>query len=1005
MFKSKTTHLPGHLDSVRTKIRPKHQLLILKCYPRLPKNATTDEAKPNGSELSYLLYYAATRRSKLQKVGAFLEKKTASDVYKQQSARVIVTLHILTALVDNKVAGEGSSLALIAPYVVRIISGILRDSDDIGLIAATLHTWDVFCRHPEQALLAPDWAYCDMFFTHVVTPYNHLAQKTNGKKLGNNTIPVASHDAIRLREIGLRAQSSVLHSAILDNQIAQDIIHTIIPCILSNMRGADQGQYVRHLVELSNKNSEEEKDKAAHPRPSMATVRTHRGSVEGVETDPRSAAGTAQDADAFAEERVAVLALDTLKEFFCNDNRGQIKQSAMAVLKHMERLQLYQTPAAESAPSRDLFKLDSWSLEVFKLCTAWTPVQDRFVLIITATQVLVAQPLTLENVNLKTNLLYVNLISHILASDLNLIGLSVMDVLLSLLSHTLKALQSPVPITGASHQGAGRTMLVEALEDCIANLATHVYYSEQIGDMIAVVLHRIRSDPASVAAASTSPGDVRRYFDFEQARVVALQLVCRILSVASQHRPTNASGENSRNTVHISNWEGTQFLLNDPSPHVRKAYVEALVAWLDTETTKSDFRLSQSRSVWKRNRTEDGIVRRAVSNASATKGHAAGAAATRSPSQTFLQLLHVANYEHALKFTPSSPSDVLLTFTLQAKLVEKLGINETEDGLPMMLALQEQIPAVGSPRGKIRIGSLVHGYLWTIVEIFGCQDDAAGKEIRREIDRRKACGTWAEEIKTDGPRPSIDAVTMNPQDHQEPVLPATSVGQDLIPFDSRDRLVDSILDHYQRSIASPPSSAPGSPGRSFSMSPVPPTERASSYLGAKPTVIDPMLLNAARSAMMSTWNKEERLKVMAATAPRSVSGSQSSPQNGGNLAAAVESGMISNHRQLLAVSPQRRPSGSSAGRASSAGVARAPVRVDDLKDAMTKSTYSPMSVGSRRFDPNDTASESMVEVADEDLESDVETRKTSKFDVNGLLASIVIESPAPRKGRMEEPPY
>jgi protein EFR3 len=61
-------------------VRPKHQALILKCYPKYQKNAT--EVKPNSSELSYLLYYASTRKSKLQKVGEYLEKRTAKDVSK-----------------------------------------------------------------------------------------------------------------------------------------------------------------------------------------------------------------------------------------------------------------------------------------------------------------------------------------------------------------------------------------------------------------------------------------------------------------------------------------------------------------------------------------------------------------------------------------------------------------------------------------------------------------------------------------------------------------------------------------------------------------------------------------------------------------------------------------------------------------------------------------------------------------------------------------------------------
>ena len=68
------------MHAVRQSMRPKHQVLVLKCYPRYQKNVA--DVKPNSSELSYLLYYASTRRSKIQKVGAFLEKKTSSDVWR-----------------------------------------------------------------------------------------------------------------------------------------------------------------------------------------------------------------------------------------------------------------------------------------------------------------------------------------------------------------------------------------------------------------------------------------------------------------------------------------------------------------------------------------------------------------------------------------------------------------------------------------------------------------------------------------------------------------------------------------------------------------------------------------------------------------------------------------------------------------------------------------------------------------------------------------------------------
>ena len=70
------------MNALQQKCRPKHQVLVLKCYPRTTKGAV--DVKPNSSELSYLLFYATSRRSKIQKIGAFLEKKTASDAWRMR---------------------------------------------------------------------------------------------------------------------------------------------------------------------------------------------------------------------------------------------------------------------------------------------------------------------------------------------------------------------------------------------------------------------------------------------------------------------------------------------------------------------------------------------------------------------------------------------------------------------------------------------------------------------------------------------------------------------------------------------------------------------------------------------------------------------------------------------------------------------------------------------------------------------------------------------------------
>lgn len=70
------------MQAIQQKCRPKHQVLVLKCYPRT--NKTTIDVKPNSSELSYLLFYLISRKTKINKVGEFLEKKTASDVWHQR---------------------------------------------------------------------------------------------------------------------------------------------------------------------------------------------------------------------------------------------------------------------------------------------------------------------------------------------------------------------------------------------------------------------------------------------------------------------------------------------------------------------------------------------------------------------------------------------------------------------------------------------------------------------------------------------------------------------------------------------------------------------------------------------------------------------------------------------------------------------------------------------------------------------------------------------------------
>lgn len=1058
------THLPAHMDSVRQKLRPKHQLLILKCYPRLPKNSAAD-VKPNGSELSYLLYYASTRRSKLQKVGSFLERKTASDVSRSQSARVLVTLQILTALLENKAVGAGSGFALIAPYVLRIIREILQNTNDISLIEASLATWEVFCEHQDQATLKADHEYRELY-EDVVRRYASFAHKERGKKLGKSTQSVAVHDAIRLRESGLAAIKSIVLSDALASESGRQL-DVVVPAILSNIRGEDE-DYLSRLVRLSRRHVEDEKEKALARRMSVATVRTFTGLTEGsADTDPRQAEGTAQDADELAEEDAAVLALECLQAIFSSENRPQIRSATSAVLRYLADL-YYRPPTRTSQrqqPTSDTS--DSWATKLFQMCTAWTPVQDRFILIVTSVETLVRLPL--REVDLTQHLLYTHLINDILHSDLNLIGLSVMDVLLSLVQQILRVLQlngprvqgrnSPVQLFSSqedlkqpSSSSSGppisdlpseaRIRLVERLKHCISDLATHVYYTDQITDMISAILLRLKPNPAptgqqnpvitaaaieepklavaevasnvSLPARERSNSTTSGFFSFDTARQIALESVRDIMLVSNSARSLATGGvAESRNRVPISIWEGTQWLLRDPAASVRGAYVDALTTWLHLETKKSDMRAKEPKDKQAKKNKDGVLARRAVSNASQKKKQG------RKATITFLQLLHLAVYENALQFSSltseregETQREFLILHLMLATFVQKLGVNAVASGLPMVFTLQEEIAKAATVPAKIKLGSIVHGYFWTLAEVFDLDVSAPGREIFTEIRKRQETGLWIrglavppkglEQISTDS-SVGIGAFELGVE---------STTDQDIVrPFEQRQDLVDRIAESYSTSVASPAPSAPGSPGspgrspgRRLSVSAQSLDRTATNYLSAKQPSTNNALPEKFKEAMMESWTRDGCLAAIAAAAPKSVSlsGSRSSPSHAlaaGNhrqlLAAAqaghspVRNGNLSKNvtppsvtaqpqrqepfgQRLDSQSPNRRPSASTNGRLSSSAGARGRVRVDDLKRVLAGGTFTTSLAGrlGASRDADDTASESLVDVEGEDFGSE-----------------------------------
>lgn len=531
---------------------------------------------------------------------------------------------------------------------MRILRGIITNSNDISLIEATLSTWDALCQHQDGASLAADSDYRSTY-AEVVQLYASLA-RNNTKKLAKATQPIAHHDALRLRKAGVSAIMSIFTPAEQFERPWNREFDGAFGAVLTNLRNQDKRDYIESLHTMNSGVDEKEgrDSKTLNRRQSISTVRTFSGYQEGEEGDPRAAEGTVQDADRLEEEEVGLLAIDCVRAIFDSQNRGQARAATIAFMRY-------------TIDEQGRTGISEWATQLFRLITSWTPVQDRFVILFTAVETL--RRLPVEGSDFRSHETFASMIRGVVCSELNLIGLSVMDVLLGLLATTIRTVAHCArPQTSLAGRDQSTSVIeqnaavatIEQLKQCIAFLASHVYYSDQVTDMIAAILMRVKaypttSDmkkdifggersrsntratgskspsnnipaktsgrdvsnarPATVAAASPSrqpdadldgiadrPETSERtnslrsgYFTTDEARICALEIIKDVIEIAqSSKKLAHGNVIISRNRVPVGIWEGTQWLARSGSEDVRTAYKNAVTAWANLESDEKD---------------------------------------------------------------------------------------------------------------------------------------------------------------------------------------------------------------------------------------------------------------------------------------------------------------------------------------------------------------------------------------------------------------------------------
>lgn len=804
---------------------------------------------------------------------------------------VQVTLEILTALIEK----SPKDLPLFATNVLKILDLILV-SKDLTMAQSSIPTFEAFCENHDVSSSFAEHGYLAQYES-VVRLYATLASTRQSPGKGELSKPVL----MRWRNVGLDAIKSVSSSDPLSSTSGRQF-SVIVPIILENLWSEDD-----HLLDSLLARTQTEEKVGSE---SLMKRRTSIGTTKTNDTAPEpnrlALVGTADDADKLAEEDIGVLALQCLKQIFVVPNQSQIHAATLALLKFIQERVEKNGAETVFATHPKTGRDGGWAIQMFGLVARWAPVQDRYIILVTTMDHLRHVSVTEEN--LQQHVVLAAMIGHLLRSDINLIGLSVMDVLLGLIQHMKRLVQMPSgsvkPVDNEKEEqspsasqafeadGSPKRDLMLRLQGCIGDLATHVYYADQISDMISAILIRLR--PSRSSSAQSSPAgekteqpvgedaangqpNLESYLTFSVGRTAALKAIKSILLVANVRTKMSGTMNLSRNRVPLRVWEGTHWILHDTDRHVRRAYVDALVTWLERETTKADLQAKEDNTRAHGRASKHRSELREL--APGTAAHRASSVASnrdrsmKQPRSHFLQLLHLAIYDNALQFIDSD-AEIVTLHVLLTKLVFRLGVNAVRYGLPMIFRLQEDIQDAETPTQKVRLGSLCHGYFWAVTDKFEVEGSVAGRAILNEIDRRRSKQFWVQAIHV--PPPALEQVSQAPA-----ALPQGSIPVDeeleteaLLPFDDRIPLVECVAASYARGVNSPPASPAASPGRSFSH-PFLTTNFSTAPLTAEDTDSELELPDSFREVMLTDWSRDAAmLAIQAASKSESLTGSR-----------------------------------------------------------------------------------------------------------------------------------
>lgn len=518
-------------------LHSKHQKLILQCYP--PGKGV--DKKPNPLELSYLLYYASTRRVKLEKVIDFLLRKTKSDARGNKSGNLLVTLSIVSALIDKC----ADNLNVFALQVCTILTLVLN-TGELPLSKSLVATYGVLCSKLDGGLFTGDKNFVDTF-----TRLTDSVIDTGVTKL-----KIKGPNQREWMFLSLLTSRHVFNCLGFNPAVSRRFVAKCVPLLSSIVRG--YCSYDTLLTRL-NSNLNVEMDDRRVSRMVTATAQ------------PMSRKFL--DDESLTEADLNEEALHGLEALFNTSLSSQVNEATIEVVENN-----FKNLSTDDAP---------WGTTFLEMCASWIPVQLRFVALSTllAKLSVLGDELPSQKSTYPHVVHYAQSILGLVSSDFNMIGLSITDILQQLLTlQTTLYLRLAQVLTESQLQS-----LSGIFSQCICNLSSHIYYFDQVLDSIVAILLQIDN-----VLLSSSEINVTHTHDLV---VTFLGTISTVLNLLSKKLSTI-----TRNHATLENWELSFLLLTfsksyreftiDATPqqiaNIQTKYLTVFNEFLTTELAKGD---------------------------------------------------------------------------------------------------------------------------------------------------------------------------------------------------------------------------------------------------------------------------------------------------------------------------------------------------------------------------------------------------------------------------------